>query len=397
MNPAGSARLDRLRLYYAAFAQDVAAGCYSLGVQFVAVNAGLPLDVVGYVAIAGSFCYTLSAFFLGRLSDRLGRKPVAVTSLVIVCAAYYLMALAGRLTLIVPLAMLAAGTIATFWPGIQAWLSEVTETGASHLGRTMSSFNVAWSAGLMLGPYLAGKVYLRHPDQPFLLASLASGTCVLALLFMRSPRDPAPAEPPRDSSLAPPAPSRADLYLRMAWYANFVSWSVGAVVRALFPKLGKELTYSEDLIGQLIAAFGLAQMTSFALLRWTTRWQYRTWPLLVAQLAAIAGLLLALVAQRPALFALAFFLPGLCAGVTYSASLFYSLHDRAAGRAQKSGVHEAVLGSGVLVGPLLGGWAGRLLEPRAMFAVPLLMIAISLFLQWRVLARLRTFKSEPAP
>jgi MFS family permease len=355
----------------------------ALAVQFFAViQGGLNADQVGYVGMAGPTAYTISCFANRRLSDRRGRKATAAVALVLVACSYVGMALTGTLWAIVCLAVVAGSSIALFWPPVQAWLAEASESSGRRQGQSFSAFNICWSAGMMLGAGLSGQLY-RHVgwNAPFLVAASGVAGCLVLVLSMRAPR-PERAVAAREpvASSAPPTTTR---FLYMAWYANFAIWFTAAAVRALFPKVGHDLGYTERLIGWLVAGLSLGQMVTFIGLRFTARWQYRPAPLMGAQVLAAGAMALAACASDPVLFGVAFFLAGLGGGVSYSCSLFYCLHGRQRDRAATTGLHEGIIGAGGILGPLLGGWAGRFVGLRAPFALAAAVCAGALALQAR--------------
>ena len=55
----------------------------------------------------------------------------------------------------------------------------------------------------------------------------------------------------------------------------------------------------------------------------------------------------------------AFLLFGLATGLTYYTSIYYSL-DFGKNKGEHGGLHEAVLGLGILFGPLVGAWGSKL-------------------------------------
>jgi MFS family permease len=246
----------------------------------------------------------------------------------------------------------------------------------------------------MAGPVLAGLLFYRFGWQyPFLLAAAVTLVCSGIVLSMRGPQKEADAPP--DPGSGSDAPPHAERWLRMAWYANFASWFIGGVVRALFPKIGHDLKYTEEISGYVIGCLSLAQMAMFAALRFTTRWQFRLMPLIGAQLVGVLGMVLALFAPGPIVFGLGFLLAGISTGVTYSCSQFYSLHGRQSGRAATAGLHEAILGSGAIFGPLLGGLAARFVSLRAPFAVAGLVILVAMALELLELRGMRAGGGTP--
>ena len=58
--------------------------------------------------------------------------------------------------------------------------------------------------------------------------------------------------------------------------------------------------------------------------------------------------------------------------MTYVASLYYSLEGGADRKGGRAGIHEAVLGSGLFLGPLMGGLVGQALDLRAPYLATVL-------------------------
>ena len=108
--------------------------------------------------------------------------------------------------------------------------------------------------------------------------------------------------------------------------------------------------------GNLMLTLGGVQTLAFVLLGtgYSTRWHYRFSPMLVVQLLAVISFLGIWNIQHTLLWVFAFGIIGVSAAFTYFSSLYYGL-DRHVDKGNKSGWHEAILGLGILLGPLLGG------------------------------------------
>ena len=87
---------------------------------------------------------------------------------------------------------------------------------------------------------------------------------------------------------------------------------------------------------------------------YSTRWHYRLAPLIGVQFSAMIGCLGIWLLPQAIFWMPALALIGVCTAVTYFSSIYYSLHEQR-DKGNKSGWHEAVLGSGLLLGPFLGG------------------------------------------
>ena len=79
---------------------------------------------------------------------------------------------------------------------------------------------------------------------------------------------------------------------------------------------------------------------------------------------------------------------GALAGVTFTASIFYSLFSEGAA-ARRAGFHEAIIGSGFFVGPLIGGIVAEHLGPRTPYVLCAAVILLAIFAQTYVLKKER--------
>ena len=137
-------------------------------------------------------CYSLAQFFcsplLGRLSDRVGRRPVLLLSLCASIASYLWLGFADALWMLFAARLLAgagAGNIAA----AQAYISDVTtsETRAKGMGMIGAAFGLGFTFGPALGGLLAGSnasaAALARPA--FLAAGLSALAFVVALARLK--------------------------------------------------------------------------------------------------------------------------------------------------------------------------------------------------------------------
>ncbi|MCC7137680.1 MAG: MFS transporter [Planctomycetes bacterium] len=143
----------------------------------------------GLVVGAFSAMQFLFAPFWGRLSDRLGRRPVLATTLLGTALSYLLFAFARDLTV-----LFAARTLAGFFganiPVAQAYVADVTtpETRA----RGMGMIGMAFGLGFVLGPAF-GALLSEHVGRaaPGLAAAALSGTAFV-IAWARLPESLSP-------------------------------------------------------------------------------------------------------------------------------------------------------------------------------------------------------------
>ena len=142
----------------------------------------------------------LSAPLWGRLSDRIGRRPVILIGLAGSCASYTLFALAAIDQMLALLfvsritAGVCGGTISTAY----AYIADVTST--EERGRGMALIGMAFGIGFTLGPAIGGIGHDWHPVAPGVIAASLSAFAFL-FAWQRLP-EPAGHKPaPRRSWL----------------------------------------------------------------------------------------------------------------------------------------------------------------------------------------------------
>jgi DHA1 family tetracycline resistance protein-like MFS transporter len=127
--------------------------------------------VFGVFMAAYSAMQFLAAPVLGRLSDRFGRRPVLLVSLLGSAAGYVLLALAGSMELLILSRVIdgiSGGNIAT----AQAVIADIT--GPEQRARGMGIVGAAFGLGFILGPAIGGVLASVGPWVPGAGAAAAS-------------------------------------------------------------------------------------------------------------------------------------------------------------------------------------------------------------------------------
>jgi len=372
-----------INFYIAAFLADLALGAVLLSLPLLLIyNFGASSLTLGLFGALGAFVYCSGVITAGRLSDRLNRKGIIIAGCLLFAAVYSAVPFLRRIEHIFLIYIFGSISMSMFWPTIQSWISQ--GLNRKDLVRSLANFNISWSMGLMLGFLSAGALFSFGKEAPFLFGAFFILIVILFLL-----RQPVFSEM-RDETAKraflltekerPPAAKR---FLYIAWIANFMSWYILGTVRNMFAKLGTELGFSAFVIGALVFLFILAQSVMFFVLGRTAAWHYKIVPITALQIFAALGLIALAHSSRPAHIAAAMVLLGLSGGMTYFSSIFYSLYGFI-DKGKRSGLHEAVIGTGSFFGPLVGGFAARGFGVRAPYhtAAVLLaaVIAVELFL-----------------
>jgi DHA1 family tetracycline resistance protein-like MFS transporter len=135
----------------------------SYGARFES-NAAL----IGVLVAATPAMHLLSAPFWGRLSDRIGRRPVMLISLAGGALSYLMFALAGSFTALL-LSRIVAGSIDASVGVGQAYLAD--RTPADQRAKAMGLIGAAYGLGFIVGPALGGIASLFGPIWPGVLAT----------------------------------------------------------------------------------------------------------------------------------------------------------------------------------------------------------------------------------
>ncbi len=310
---------------------------------------------LGILTAISTGVFVLLAIPFGRLSDRVGRLRVLTIACLTLAAVSILLPFCTRKLYLMIVFPCSGIGMALFWPTYEAWLAE--REGAGDLIGRITTFNLFWTVGITIGPMISS--YLYQGTSPVLAFYFAGGFSLINWITLesqiianrkdlRSPEHPVLIE-------APPHTAH-HIHLKIARIANFASWFSLGIVRHIAPKLTVEAGIPAIAYGNLILVLGATQLIGFLWLgtNQAARWHYRLSPLIGAQLLAIIAFLAIGLMPHGFYWTCAFAVIGLSGAVTYFSSMYYSLHAQP-DKGNKSGGHEAVLGSGLLLGPFFGG------------------------------------------
>jgi len=369
-------------LYTFAFLVD---GCISVVwfcIPLLALRLGASYEDLGALGAIGSLAYALSCLLAGRLSDRVGYRSTIIYTCFLIVLVFSSYLVVSQVVHLLILGAITGVVVAGLWPPLQAWIGQGKE--GRRLLHALSGYNISWSLGVLAGPVLGGLLYAVYPTGVFALCAALMGLLAIGLTVVRVREEEVPAA----AASGPTSFPLARRFLPIAWIANFATFFSGGAIRALFPKLAGDLKISPELLGYLLGLIGVAQLVTFVVLARGGWWQFRWGPLAAIQLVGAGGLFLLAASQSPFILGVALLLHGLQAGVTFTASIFYSLYTRGGG-GRRTGFHEAIIGSGFLFGPLLGGLAAEHIGSRSPYLLSAGVVFGGLALQYYFLKNSR--------
>lgn len=313
--------------------------------------------------------FLVAAWQGGKFAQRFGYLTSLQTGFVVMGLAL----LGGWLLPSLPAQMLvlAGWTIGMCltWPALEAWASHGEDDHT--LPRQVGLYNISWSAAAA-GTYFVGGALLDrlgHTSLYWLPLAIYAAQWVAVTWLKRVQGDalpvavaPAlPTHPHQPEAQALTQPISPKTFLQMAWLVNPFAYMGIFTLLAVIPALANDLKLSATESGLFCSIWFFARLATFiGLWRWTG-WHYRFRWLLGAFLALLASLATLLLTRDYWWLVLAQLGFGVAVGLIYYSSLFYSM-DVGETQGEHGGLHEAMIGSGICIGPAIGV-AGLLLAP----------------------------------
>ncbi len=210
-------------------------------------------------------CYSLAQLIftpiLGRWSDRIGRRPVLLLSMLGTSLGFLMMGLAGSLWMLFAARIfdgITGGNIST----AQAYIADVTPP--EERARGMGLIGAGFGLGFILGPAIGGELSHFGLSAPFYFAAVLALFNVISIYFLL----PESLTPERRAQFRESAHPRSRFHelteavrlpeLRMLVLIYFVLTLAFATYQPTFSLFAKErFGYSPQQVGRLFVYFGL--------------------------------------------------------------------------------------------------------------------------------------------
>ena len=364
-------------LYFLPFLVDFMMGGAAIAVSLFAIFLGASPLMLGVLGFFPGIVYISLCFLFGKLSETWPRKNLVGLGLFFYILSSLILCLSSRIYQLCLSTLLIGVGAAMFWPTMEAWVAEREEK--RHLAHKMGLFNASWSIGMVLGPLAGGVLFGISRKLPFYFAFFAGWVGFFILLKAASENFPAKNTTPSSKPFYP-EDSVPSFYLNISRVANFTLWFSLGIVRYIFPKLATNLGMPSYLLGLLMSTLFISQTLTFYGLGLASRWQYSIYALVLFQLFALFGIGIIFGSGSFFLFFLAFVLIGAGIGMTHSSSLFHSVNTIFQ-RGPRVAIHETVLGTGALLGPLMGGIVAQHLGLRAPYLMACAVIGAGIIIE----------------
>ncbi|MBI4553065.1 MAG: MFS transporter [Candidatus Latescibacteria bacterium] len=320
---------------------------------------GASPTVVGLLMAVYSVMQFVFAPILGRLSDRVGRRPVLLVSIVGTSLGFLLMGLAHTLWLLFIARMIdgiTGGNIST----AQAYIADVTLP--EERSRGMGWIGAAFGVGFVFGPAIGGVMSHFSLAAPFLCAAGLAAANAVALYFLLPESLPAEhRHPTRRASIIQVFEEAGNWQLTTVTVTYFVATVAFAILTAtfaLFTHLSVHFSYDATRNGYLFAYLGaLGAMIQGGLLGRFVR-TVGDKALAVAGTAVMAASLFVL-PMSTTLGKLLVVITGIAIGnslVTPTLNGIASRSVNAAWQGRVFGVMQSGASLARIIGPAVGGW-----------------------------------------
>ena len=343
-------------IYPAAFLVATGFGTVMLGIIFFArdVHHATPTEI-GCLAAAWSLCYIVACLFLRPLSQRMWPRYSMLLATVLMLASAIGTLCAPSLGFVFAAHGLLGLSASLFWPPMMGWLS--TNIEGDELSQAMGKFNLCWSGGAILSPWLAGSLSEMDSRFPLIASALlylmTSFLIIGAIMTLtRLEHDDGAHEEERVSGGA----EAGGTFLRFpAWCGVWAAFFAQGAILNVFPISAQaDLGLAKSTVGLVLCGRALSSAVGLGFMGRTRFWHFRPGQM-VSGLIVFGLTAAALAAARSVpCIALLLLVVGALTAQSYANSLFHGVSGSVR-RASRMAIHEALLAAGLVGGAALGG------------------------------------------
>jgi len=223
---------------------------------------GASATTVGFLLATYSAMQFVCSPILGKLSDRIGRRPVLLASIVGTSLGFLIMGLARTLWLLF-LARIVDGITGGNISTAAAYIADVT--APEERSRGMGLIGAAFGIGLIVGPAVGGLLSHISMPAPFLFAAaLAAANAVALYVLLPESLKDEHREHARHASIWQTLSESAGWQLRgvlMAAFFSVLAFSMLTATLALFTNKNADFLFDATHNGYLFAYMGLIGAT----------------------------------------------------------------------------------------------------------------------------------------
>lgn len=317
-----------------------------------AATSGASVRFTCAIGVTASACYLLTNLLLSKFANPRVAPRLLVAALLTSVVASVAGVFAPNYYWMLPFAAGIGVGAGFFFAPFQMVMSE--DGDCRPLGTSVILYNLSWSMGYMLGPFLAGALLARSRASVHAIAAALGIVALFPLLRVLAARRAKAAGGEEGEQHADPLVRREgrQFYIWVGWGSVLLQGYVTSTIGYVFPKLGLSRGFSEFQLGLIGSTHVLMQMILMVILWRLRSWLYRPWATLMAAGLGTAGFLLLATTATMLANVCGVMLIGSAGGINFYSAVYYAnAHDD---RSKAVGVQEAMVGLGMLLGPGIG-------------------------------------------
>jgi MFS family permease len=342
-----------------------ASGIAAPVVPLYGASLGASWTEIGLMGTSWGATAMILAIPTGRISDRLGRKPLLIASAALSVLAAGLYMISSTVMQVILVRVIEGVVWALFWPAVEAYATEIVDP--PHAGRAMgittASYGMGYGSGSMAAGAIVGRLGYTQTFACYLGMSLVA--VLIAVLFLH--------EPARRSDSISSMNEGCTLNSGRMSRPLLVAYSLGGmytfglgIMLTLFSVFAKDLGITFFWIGALFGLFWIGRIAGF-LAGGRLSDKYGRKP--IASVAMVcAALAFIIVASSSDLNPLsgAVLILGMSIGAAFPVSIaLISDNVSQSLRGYSMGIFEASCAAGFMAASTLGGVLADLYSPRA--------------------------------
>ncbi|MBR9978257.1 MAG: MFS transporter [Bacteroidetes bacterium] len=369
--------------------------------------------MVGLLVASFSFMQLLFTPLWGRLSDRLGRRPILLFGLLLTVIGYILFGMAQSLAMLF-LARMLAGIGGANISAAQAYISDVTRP--EERARGMGLIGAAFGLGFVFGPFIGGALVGYGYSIPGYAAAIFSAIALLTAFFAlpeslhsrKKAAESADDEKPEEGEAV-----SAGIPESSGITASVGDFRIGLLIQALrrpfvgpllllfflitfgyaniyatFPMIStREFGFTEREVGYLFGFIGIiSAITQGGLIRWLSRFIEERRLFVAGALLTSIGL--TAIPFAPGTWSLLVVLAVLSVGTGVMTPSCLSLISRHADEKEQGGVlgiNQSLGSLGRVLGPVWGAFVFQALGTSWPFLTGGFVLFLVVILAWRTL------------
>jgi len=341
-----------------------ASGMSGTIVPLYGASLGASWTEIGLMGTSWGITYMILAIPTGRISDKLGRKPLLVGSGVLSVLAAFLYFVSSTVVQVILVRAIEGTVSALFWPPVEALATEIVDPADAGraMGITTASYGIGYGSGSMAGGAVLGTLGYHQTFACYLWLSLAAVLVGVLLLH----------EPQRHSDMITGHEEKAldsRRFSRPIWVAytlgGLYTFCLGMIL-TLFSVFAKDLGITFFWIGALLALFWVGRIGGF-LVGGRLSDNYGRKPIVITAMigSALAFILVATSTGIEPLWE-AILILGIGIGAAFPVAIAL-ISDNVSQplRGYAMGIFEASCAAGAMVAAMLGGALADFYSPRS--------------------------------